>query len=106
MKIVAKKDFNIYSKQETLCELSFVNLEVKRMFGYMVRKWFGYTGGDYEYFVRAMFADNVEDMNAYLERAIFRIFNFFSTEREVRREESETVRSFPYRERYSCKRYP
>lgn len=90
MKIVAKKDFNIYSKQETLCELSFVNLEVKRMFGYMVRKWFGYTGGDYEYFVRAMFADNVEDMNAYLERAILRIFNFFSTEREVRREESET----------------
>lgn len=90
MKIVAKKDFNIDSKQETLCELSFVNLEVKRMFGYMVRKWFGYTGGDYEYFVRAMFADNVEDMNAYLERTILRIFNFFSTEREVRRKESET----------------
>ena len=34
---------------------------------------FGYTGGDYEYFIKVMFADNVENMNTYLERAILSI---------------------------------
>lgn len=88
LKIVSGNDvmIKINSKQEILYELAFVNLEVKRMFGHMVRSWFNYTGGDYEYFVKAMFADNIEDMNAYLERAVLRIFNFFSMERD----ESET----------------
>ena len=90
MKIVSGNNVMVGSKQETLYELSFANLEVKIMFSHMVRRWFGYTGGDYEYFVKAMFTDNVEDMNAYLERAILRIFNFFSMERTVKREESET----------------
>ena len=60
--------------------MAIVNLEVKKMFGYMVRRWFNYANGDYKDFVKAMFAGNIEDMNAYLKRVVSRILGFFSME--------------------------
>ena len=77
MKIVSKKIDMVCSRQKGLYELTFVNLEIRKMFSYMVRKWFNYVRSDYEDFVKSMLNHKVDDMNAYLERAVLNVFDYF-----------------------------
>jgi len=60
-------------------ELALTNLEVHRMFYGMVRGWFSMTQGNYNGFVKALMRNDVEEMNAYMERVIKYSFSYFDT---------------------------
>jgi hypothetical protein len=60
-------------------ELTLTNFEVKRMFYGMVRSWFSRAGADYNDFVSALFMDDVDAMNAYMNRVCMETFSSFDT---------------------------
>lgn len=62
-------------------ELTLTNFEVKLMFENMIRGWFKAANGDYNDFIKALLRDDVEEMNAYMNRVCEDIFSFFDTRR-------------------------
>ncbi len=70
-------------------ELGLTNYEVLRMFSIMVREWFFGVKGDYNDFVTALLCDNVEEMNAYMNRVTLETFSYFDSGRQPSKEEPE-----------------
>lgn len=62
-----------------LYELRLTNLEVRIMFAGMVKSWFAPAAGDYNTFIKAFLADDLEAMNAYMNRVALRTFSYFDT---------------------------
>ena len=60
-------------------ELALTNLEVKLMFGNMIRDWFSTAEADYNDFIKAMLLDDIDAMNVYMSRVIFSTFSYFDT---------------------------
>ena len=60
-------------------ELSLTNYEVECMFRNMVRDWFSDAQTDYNDFIQAMLEDDVEAMNAYMNRVALETFSYFDT---------------------------
>ena len=76
-------------EEEQLYELALTNYEVERMFRSMVRGWFVESGSDYNGFIKAMLADDVKAMNAYMNRVARDTFSYFDTGRKPSEEEPE-----------------
>lgn len=53
-------------------QLALTNLEVKLMFQGMVHDWFAPVQPDYNDFVRAMLLGDVDAMNEYMNRLLYR----------------------------------
>lgn len=62
-----------------LYELALTNYEVERMFVGMVRGWFEPAGSDYNDFVNALLAGDIDAMNEYMNRVALQIFSYFDT---------------------------
>ena len=60
-------------------QLSLTNLEVKMMFQNMVHDWFSTVSEDYNDFVLAMLADDIDAMNEYMNRVALGSFSYFDT---------------------------
>lgn len=75
--------------QEQLYELNLTNYEVERMFEGMIRRWFAKSREDYNDFVQAMLEDDLEAMNAYMNRVALNTFSYFDTGRRPSGEEPE-----------------
>ena len=60
-------------------ELALTNLEVKKMFENMVSGWFASRKSDYNRFLIALLQDDVEAMNAYMNRVALKTFSYFDT---------------------------
>lgn len=75
--------------QEAKYKLALTNYEVRRMFDGMVRSWFMRVQADYNDFIMAMLQDDVEAMNAYMNRISLSVFSYFDTERNPSGEEPE-----------------
>ncbi len=58
-------------------ELAITNHETKRMFEGMVKDWFRNVEHDYNGFVKAMLADDIETMNIYMNRVALNSFSSF-----------------------------
>lgn len=71
------RDDSDYLNWKQLYRLKLTNFEVKVMFAHMVKNWFSKTGGDYNAFIKAMLNDDIEAMNAYMNRISMRIFSYF-----------------------------
>ena len=65
--------------EEQMYELALTNHEVGRMFEGMVRGWFAESKADYNDFVRAMLEDDLDAMNAYMNRVAQTTFSCFDT---------------------------
>ncbi len=63
--------------EENIYELMLTNFETKRMFNGMVRDWFRPVNADYNGFIKALLADDVEVMNIYMNRVAFASFSYF-----------------------------
>lgn len=61
------------------CELAVTNLEVKMMFGGMVRGWFAGNRSDYNDFIKALLKNDLKAMNAYMNRVALGTFSYFDT---------------------------
>lgn len=71
------RDDSDYLNWKQLYRLKLTNFEVKVVFAHMVKNWFSKTGGDYNAFIKAMLNDDIEAMNAYMNRISMRIFSYF-----------------------------
>ena len=60
-------------------ELALTNLEVRLMFGTMIRDWFSTAEADYNDFIQALLLGDVKAMNAYMNRVSLGIFSYFDT---------------------------
>ena len=69
----------IEGAREPLYELALTNHEVKRMFYKMVRDWFNGVKPMYNNFVKAMFLNDLDAMNIYMNRISKQIFSYFDT---------------------------
>ncbi len=67
--------------EENIYELALTNFETRRMFAGMVRGWFGNVTSDYNGFVKAMLADDIDTMNIYMNRVALASFSYFDTGR-------------------------
>ncbi len=74
-------------KEEYLLELT--NFEVKVMFRNMIRKWFAGDSSGYNDFIKALLADDLRAMNAYMNKIAMRTFSYFDTGKSPSEEEPE-----------------
>lgn len=65
--------------REAEYELTLTNYEVERMFQKMVRGWFQNASADYNDFIKALLQDDIEAMNAYMNRVALGTFSYFDT---------------------------
>lgn len=75
--------------EEAEYELTLTNYEVERMFNSMVRGWFKDASVDYNDFIKAMLQDDIEAMNAYMNRVTLYTFSYFDTGNHPSGEEPE-----------------
>ena len=73
----------------SIYKLMLTNREVRSMFYGMVRGWFARVGGDYNDFVKALLAGDLEAMNGYMERVARQTFSYFDTGKSPSQEEPE-----------------
>lgn len=64
-------------------ELALTNGEVKLMFEQMISGWFGRERGNYNRFISAMLAGDIEEMNEYMNEISCEIFSYFDTGKRV-----------------------
>ncbi len=60
-------------------ELVLTNKEVRVMFRNMICDWFSGTDSGYNNFIKALLMDDVEAMNAYMNRVALATFSYFDT---------------------------
>lgn len=75
--------------KEQMYELTLTNYEVTRMFEGMVRSWFAGVKADYNDFIKAMLLDDLDAMNAYMNRVALNSFSYFDTGKNPSGEEPE-----------------
>lgn len=63
--------------EEDLYTLSFTNIEIRKMFARMFRKWFYRRGSDFGDFQKALLSGNVEGMNYYMNMVAQKTFSYF-----------------------------
>jgi len=66
---------------EDVYELKLTNYEVLLTFRRLVRKWFAASETEYNEFITALLADNVQDMNSYMNRIVLNTISYFDTGR-------------------------
>jgi len=64
---------------KTTYELMLTNREVRLMFEGMIEEWFSESVPAYNDFIRAMFRDDVKQMNLYMNEVALQTFSFFDT---------------------------
>ena len=64
-------------------ELALTNGEVRLMFEEMISGWFGREKGNYNRFINAMLAGDLEEMNEYMNEISCEIFSYFDTGKRV-----------------------
>ena len=70
-------------------ELALTNLEVRRMFGGMIKGWFAENRADYNDFIKALLSDDLKAMNVYMNCVSSEMFSYFDTGTKPSKEEPE-----------------
>ncbi len=81
LKVVKPGDYeeSEYGIDAPKYELAITNFETRHMFGNMVRGWFCKSASAYNGFIKALLSDDIESMNAYMNRITSTIFSYFDT---------------------------
>jgi len=80
LKVLSYRGYDVIEDfEQPEYELTITNYEVKRMFEEMVRGWFAQKKSDYNRFVKALLAGDLEAMNAYMNRVALQVFSYFDT---------------------------
>lgn len=87
LKVLSREDPRFV--EDPMYDLCLTNREVQRMFRNMVRGWFKRSAGDYNDFIKSLLQDDLEAMNAYMNRVAFRTFSYFDTGNSILGEETE-----------------
>ena len=65
--------------KDQIYEIALTNAEVLDMFYDMVRGWFKRSKRNYNGFIKALFADNLKEMNIYMNQVALQTFSFFDS---------------------------
>ena len=80
LKILSYEALNEISEDEDpQYELTFTNMEVRRMFRGIVKGWFKSAKRDYNEFVKALLKCDIKAMNVYMNRVALQTFSYFDT---------------------------
>ncbi len=71
------------------CELAITNLEVRLMFGGVIRGWFAENRSDYNDFIKALLAGDTDAMNDYMNSLTQTMFSYFDTGKNPSKKEPE-----------------
>ena len=71
------------------CELAITNLEVRLMFGGVIRGWFAESRSDYNDFIKALLAGDTDAMNDYMNSLTQTMFSYFDTGKNPSKKEPE-----------------
>ncbi len=63
--------------KDQIYEVALTNSEVFDMFYSMVRGWFKRSGRNYNGFIKALLADNLKEMNIYMNQVALQTFSYF-----------------------------
>lgn len=83
LKVVGYEAYDSGKATEPEHELGLTNLEVKIMFQNMIRAWFAEANSDYNDFLKALLAGDVDAMTEYMNRVALQSFSTFDTGRRV-----------------------
>ena len=90
LKVLAHEDYrDIPEGTQPQYTLTLTNLEVKLMFDGIIRDWFSAADADYNEFISALLQDDIEAMNAYMNRVALQTFSYFDTGKNPAGEEPE-----------------
>ena len=89
LKVLSYERMELVGDRPVLYDLTLTNYEVKRMFFSMVQNWFSSTGGNYNDFIAALLRDDIEEMNAYINRITKNVFSYFDTAKDPSEAEPE-----------------
>ena len=90
LKVLAHEDYrDIPERTQPQYTLTLTNMEVKLMFDGMIRDWFSAADADYNEFISALLQDDIEAMNAYMNRVALQTFSYFDTGKNPAGEEPE-----------------
>ena len=82
LKIISNEAYNNFDyEEEKMYEIAITNGEVKQMFKGMIRGWFGKVKSSYNDFIKAMFQNDLDAMNVYINRVSLQTFSSFDTGR-------------------------
>lgn len=80
LKVVSHQEYhNLPKNQVPVYELALTNHEVQIMFQNMVSGWFSEAEDDYNDFIKALLAGDVDGMNIYMNQIALTIFSTFDT---------------------------
>ncbi|MDD7177873.1 MAG: AAA family ATPase [bacterium] len=65
--------------KDQIYEIALTNAEVLDMFYDMVRGWFKRSKRNYNGFIKALFVDNLKEMNIYMNQVALQTFSFFDS---------------------------
>ena len=74
---------------QTRYEMKLTNKEVKIMFEAMIRDWFSEAEETYNDFIKALFLDDVDAMNEYMNKVAMTTFSYFDVGKNPSEEEPE-----------------
>ncbi len=74
---------------DALYELALTNLEVRRTFRSMVRRWFQKSAANYNDFIKALLCGDLKAMNAHMNDVALTTFSYFDTGKKPSRLEPE-----------------
>ena len=90
LKVISYDELNEISEDEDpRYELTFTNLEVRRMFRSMIRGWFKTVKREYNEFVKALLLGDLKVMNVYMNKVALQTFSYFDTGRNPSYEDPE-----------------
>ena len=89
LKVLSYERIDLIGDREVLYDVALTNKEVQSMFFDMVQKWFGRTSGNYHNFIRALLRNDIEEMNAYMNRIARDLSSYFGMEKGSSRAEPE-----------------
>ncbi len=80
LKILDYKRMDELETEEKVCyEVTLTNREVRKMFSDMVSDWFSPVEDEYNEFIKAMFLQDVDAMNEYMNQISLEMFSSFDT---------------------------
>ena len=75
----AENVFYFEDVRNPIYTLFLTNLEIRKMIGNIIRRWFKGKGNYFGDFVSAMFKGNVDEMNYYMNRVALETFSYFDS---------------------------
>ena len=89
LKVISSEELNLIRESENEYELAITNREILFMFRKMILRWFTPAKRETNEFIKALINDDVESMNAYMNKVTLKTISYFDSGNSPSDEEPE-----------------